>query len=86
LEEGEELDDELRARISSELRTHLSPRHVPDTIHQVPDVPRTLSNKKLEVPVKKILMGASADEAASKGALANPDSLDAFEHLSGQFL
>ncbi|MDQ3217203.1 MAG: acetoacetate--CoA ligase [Actinomycetota bacterium] len=86
LEEGAELDDELRARISSELRTHLSPRHVPDAIHQVPDVPRTLSNKKLEVPVKKILMGASADEAASKGALANPDSLDAFEHLSGQFL
>jgi len=85
LQEGAELDDELRARISSELRSHLSPRHVPDAIHQVPDVPRTLSNKKLEVPVKKILMGASADEAASKGALANPNSLDAFELLSRQF-
>ncbi|MDQ3662789.1 MAG: acetoacetate--CoA ligase [Actinomycetota bacterium] len=85
LQEGAELDDELRTLISSELRSHLSPRHVPDTIHQVPDVPRTLSNKKLEVPVKKILMGASAAEAASKGALANPDSLDAFERLSRQF-
>jgi acetoacetyl-CoA synthetase len=50
----------------------------------VPEVPRTLSNKKLEVPVKKILLGASADDAASKGALANPDSLDAFEALSRQ--
>ena len=85
LKEGADLDDELRARISSELRSHLSPRHVPDDIHQVPDVPRTLSNKKLEVPVKKILMGASADEAASKGALANPESLDEFERLSRQF-
>jgi acetoacetyl-CoA synthetase len=85
LQEGADLDDELRARISSELRSHLSPRHVPDEIHRVPDVPRTLSNKKLEVPVKKILMGASADEAASKGALANPESLNEFERLSRQF-
>jgi acetoacetyl-CoA synthetase len=84
LREGADLDDELRDRIFSDLRSHLSPRHVPDEIHQVPDVPHTLSNKKLEVPVKKILMGASADDAVSKGALANPDSLDAFERLSRQ--
>ena len=82
LTEGAELDDELQGRIASELRSHLSPRHVPDAMYQVPAVPRTLSNKKLEVPVKKILMGASAEEAASKGALANPESLDAFERLS----
>jgi acetoacetyl-CoA synthetase len=81
LSEGAVLDDELRGRIASELRSHLSPRHVPDAMYQVPAVPRTLSNKKLEVPVKKILMGASAKEAASKGALANPESLDAFVRL-----
>lgn len=75
---GLELDDELRRRICRELRTALSPRHVPDEIHQVRAVPRTLSAKKLEVPVKKILTGTPVDRAAAKGALANPDSLTAF--------
>jgi acetoacetyl-CoA synthetase len=78
LGEGRELDDALRARIGRELRTALSPRHVPDEIHQVPAVPRTLSGKKLEVPVKKILTGSPVDRAAAVGALANPDSLAAF--------
>ncbi|MFU8870560.1 acetoacetate--CoA ligase [Micromonospora sp. SL4-19] len=78
LAEGLELDDELRKKICRELRTALSPRHVPDEIHQVRAVPRTLSAKKLEVPVKKILTGTPVDSAAAKGALANPDSLTAF--------
>ncbi|KKK06704.1 acetoacetate--CoA ligase [Micromonospora sp. HK10] len=78
LAEGLELDDELRKKICRELRTALSPRHVPDEIHQVRAVPRTLSAKKLEVPVKKILTGTPVDRAAAKGALANPDSLTAF--------
>ncbi|WP_229399692.1 acetoacetate--CoA ligase [Micromonospora okii] len=78
LAEGLELDDELRRRICRELRTALSPRHVPDEIHQVRAVPRTLSAKKLEVPVKKILTGVPVDRAAAKGALANPESLTAF--------
>ena len=51
---------------------------MPDTIHQVAVLPRTLSGKKLEVPVKKILQGASIEDAAAKGALTNPDSLDVF--------
>jgi acetoacetyl-CoA synthetase len=80
--DGLELDDALRARIARELRSALSPRHVPDEIHQVRAVPRTLSGKKLEVPVKKILTGTPVDAAAARGALANPESLLAFEELA----
>ncbi len=82
LAEGLELDDPMRAKICRELRTALSPRHVPDEIHQVRSVPRTLSAKKLEVPVKKILTGTPVDQAAAKGALANPESLTAFAALA----
>ncbi|MGA5304144.1 acetoacetate--CoA ligase [Nucisporomicrobium flavum] len=82
LAEGLELDDALRGRIRAELRAALSPRHVPDEIHQVRAVPRTLSAKKLEVPVKRILTGTPADQAAAKGALANPESLTAFEEYA----
>ncbi|MEV0392708.1 acetoacetate--CoA ligase [Polymorphospora rubra] len=79
---GHELDDDLRRRICRELRTALSPRHVPDEIYQVGAVPRTLSAKKLEVPVKKILTGTPVESAAAKGALANPESLTAFERFA----
>jgi acetoacetyl-CoA synthetase len=75
---GAPLDDALRDRIRAALRTELSPRHVPDEIHEVPGVPRTLSGKKLEVPVKRILAGADPDRAASRGSLANPEVLDAY--------
>lgn len=81
LAEGLTLDEALTKSIAVALRTHLSPRHVPDAIHQVAALPRTLSGKKLEVPVKRILQGASVEDAAAKGALANPDSLDAFVAL-----
>ncbi|MEV4639153.1 acetoacetate--CoA ligase [Actinoplanes sp. NPDC049548] len=84
LAEGLELDDVLRDRIRRELRAALSPRHVPDEIHQVRAVPRTLSAKKLEVPVKRILTGTPADRAAAKGALANPESLTAFEEYAAR--
>jgi acetoacetyl-CoA synthetase len=79
---GVTLDDGLRTRLASELRTQLSPRHVPDEVHQVGGVPRTLSGKKLEVPVKRILGGAAPDKAASRGSLANPEALDAFVRLA----
>ncbi len=82
LADGVVLDHALRSRIAGELRTALSPRHVPDEIYQVAAVPRTLSNKKLEVPVKRILTGTPVDAAAAKGALANPESLAAFESLA----
>ena len=68
----------LRRRIAGALRTQLSPRHVPDEIRAVPGVPRTLSGKKLEVPVKRILTGEDPDAAASRGSLANPEVLDAY--------
>jgi acetoacetyl-CoA synthetase len=79
LETGCDLDDQVRGRIASELRAALSPRHVPDEIHQVRAVPRTLSGKKLEVPVKRILTGTPVGRAAATGALANPESLIEFE-------
>ncbi|HEY6593419.1 MAG TPA: acetoacetate--CoA ligase, partial [Asanoa sp.] len=80
--EGVALDDSVRGTIVKELRTALSPRHVPDAIYAIKAVPRTLSGKKLEVPVKRILTGTAVDAAAAKGALANPDSLGAFEELA----
>ncbi|MBW3603554.1 MAG: acetoacetate--CoA ligase [Actinobacteria bacterium] len=82
LREGHDLDDGLRSRITNRIRSDLSPRHVPDELHAVPDVPRTLSGKKLEVPVKKLFAGAELDDVASEGALANPESLGAFRRLA----
>jgi acetoacetyl-CoA synthetase len=79
---GAALDDDLRARIARELRTSLSPRHVPDEVHAVPAVPRTLSGKKLEVPVKRILLGQPPEDVASKDALADPAALDHYREIS----
>jgi acetoacetyl-CoA synthetase len=79
---AEGLDDDLRSRIARALRSELSPRHVPDTIAAVPAIPRTLTGKKLEAPVKRILRGAQADQVASKGALLDPLALDAFVQFS----
>jgi len=78
LAEGTELDDELRSRIAGELRGTLSPRHVPDTIEAVPAIPKTLTMKKLELPVKRILLGDPPEKVASRDALADPHALDAF--------
>ena len=76
------LDEDLRSRIARALRSELSPRHVPDAIAAVPAIPRTLTGKKLEAPVKRILRGAAADQVASKGALLDPLALDAFVQFS----
>jgi acetoacetyl-CoA synthetase len=72
------LDDGLRRRIVGALRSELSPRHVPDAIVAVPAIPRTLTAKKLELPVKQILVGTPPENVASRDALAQPDALDAF--------
>jgi acetoacetyl-CoA synthetase len=82
MRDGASLTDELRSRITAEIRSALSPRHVPDEVIAVPAIPRTLSGKKLEVPVKRILSGTPADVAASRGSLADPTSLDAFVALA----
>jgi acetoacetyl-CoA synthetase len=78
LRPGLELDDALRARIAGALRNSLSPRHVPDTIVSVPAVPRTLTGKKLEVPVKRILTGARVSDVAASDALVEPGSVEPF--------
>ena len=82
--EGADLDDDLRNRIRAALRAQLSPRHVPDEIHQVPGIPRTLSGKKLEVPVRKILHGTDPERAADPNALADPDVLRYFGRFQGE--
>jgi acetoacetyl-CoA synthetase len=84
LREGEELDDELIAEIKRRIREQCSPRHVPNDVFQIAEVPRTLSGKVLEVPVKRILMGTPVETAASRDSLANPAALDYFVELSGE--
>ncbi len=83
LREGEALDDDLIRRIAARIREDCSPRHVPNEVHEVSEVPRTLSGKVLEVPVKRILMGTPPEEAASRDSLANPEALDPFVELAG---
>jgi acetoacetyl-CoA synthetase len=78
LRPGLELDDELDARVKGALRTALSPRHAPDTVVAVPAIPRTLTGKKLEVPVKRILGGANVADVASSDALVDPASIAPF--------
>jgi acetoacetyl-CoA synthetase len=84
LREGVTLDDELAAQIKRRIREDCSPRHVPNEIRQIAEVPRTLSGKVLEVPVKRILMGTPVEQAASVESLANPASLDYFVQLAGE--
>jgi acetoacetyl-CoA synthetase len=82
LEDGRALDDTLRETIASEIRTQLSPRHVPDRILAVPDIPKTINGKRLEVPVKRLLMGEPLEEVASPGSLADPEALRTFAELA----
>ncbi len=84
LRDGRVADDDLVAAIKQRVRAECSPRHVPDEIRQVAEIPRTLSGKILEVPVKRILMGAAADEVASRDSLANPQALDFFVELAAE--
>jgi len=72
------VDDELKSAITGRLRSELSPRHVPDSIVGVEGVPLNLTGKKLELPVKRILQGVAPDAVASRDALLNPDTLDAY--------
>ena len=79
---GTVLDDELKQRIKARIRTLASGRHVPNEIYAVDEVPRTLTAKKMELPVRKILLGAAADAVASPDAMANPKSLRYFVELA----
>ena len=82
LRDNAELDQALTKEIAKRIRERCSPRHVPDRVYRIAEVPRTLSGKVLEVPVKRILTGTPADRAASRDSLANPDSLDYFVELA----
>lgn len=82
---GFKCDEALRTRIIQQLRSEVSPRHVPDAIYDVPEIPRTLNGKKLEVPIKRILTGMPVDQAVHRGTMSNPDSLDVFIRLSASF-
>ena len=84
LREGAELDDELRRALAKSIRERCSPRHVPDEVFAIAEVPRTLSGKVLEVPVKRILMGTPAEQAASRDSLANPAALDYFTAMAAR--
>jgi acetoacetyl-CoA synthetase len=78
LAEGAELDDDLRGRLARELRRQRSPRHVPDEVYAVASIPRTLTGKKLEVPIKRIMLGVDAATVAAPSSLQNPESLEEF--------
>jgi acetoacetyl-CoA synthetase len=82
--EGATVDEALRARIAQALRRSLSPRHVPDVVEPVPSIPRTLTAKKLELPVKRILLGDPPEAVASRDALADPGALDAFVEIAAR--
>ena len=81
---GKKLDDGLAAKIRGKIRSDLSPRYVPDRILQVPSVPRTLNGKKLEVPVKRVLLGADPAKALNRDSLADPASVDYFVGLAAE--
>jgi acetoacetyl-CoA synthetase len=84
LRPGVALDDALAARIKAKVRAALSPRHVPDDIFAIPEIPRTLSGKKMELPIKKILRGAEASKVANPDSMANPHILAYFAELAGK--
>ena len=84
LRPGLHLTDELTGQIRKPIRQHCSPPHVPDRVSRITEAPRTLSGKLLEVPVKRILMGTPAEQAASRESLANPGALDPFIAIAAQ--
>lgn len=84
LRDGVELGEELKRELGRRIREQCSPRHVPDEVYAIDEVPRTLSGKVLEVPVKRILTGTPPEQAASRDSLANPAALDWFVELSSK--
>ena len=85
LNDGVELTSELKSEINNTLKSKCSPRHVPDMILQAPDLPYTLSGKKMEVPIKKILMGMDASKSMTKDSMRNPEAIDHFKQMAQEF-
>ena len=84
LREGTVLDEAMRHKLNGAVRTALSPRFMPDDIFQVPEIPRTLSGKKQELPIKKLLLGQPIDKVVNKDAMANPGCLDWYVAFANQ--
>ena len=84
LHDGHTLDPALQQRITGQIRSHASARHVPDEVHAVDEIPRTLTGKKMEVPVRKLLLGAAREQVASADAMANPASMDVFVQMAAR--
>ena len=84
LRDNVQLDEALKARIKESLRRNISPHHVPDEVFAIREVPRTLSGKKLEVPVKKLFMGIRVEKAISTDAMSNPQSIQYFIELASK--
>lgn len=82
MQESETLDKDIVNRIRQQIKTQCSPRHVPDAIIETADIPYTISGKKMESPVKRILMGTPSEKAANKGAMRNPESIDFFVEMA----
>jgi acetoacetyl-CoA synthetase len=86
LREGLVLDDTLREQLNAAIRTALSPRFLPNAIFQVAEIPRTLSGKKQELPIKKLLLGQPLDKVVNRDAMANPDCLAWYQEFANQRL
>jgi acetoacetyl-CoA synthetase len=84
LKPGIALDSALKERIAKEIRTKASARHVPNEVFEVNEIPRTLTGKKMEVPVRKLLLGMAQGKVASADSMANPASLEFFVALAAQ--
>jgi acetoacetyl-CoA synthetase len=82
MQEGAKLNDDLKKQIAKTLRGDYSPRHVPDEVIEVPDIPYTISGKKMEAPVKKILMGTAPEKAATRDSMKNPESMNFYIDFS----
>ncbi|WP_075527285.1 acetoacetate--CoA ligase [Sporosarcina ureilytica] len=85
LKEGFILNEELKSKIKNQIREHLSPRFAPDEIYEVEDIPKTLNGKKLEVPIRKLLLGFDADKVINPDSMGNPESLPFFLELAKKF-
>ena len=86
LRDGVKLDAALADGLKAAIRTGLSARHVPNDVFQVPEIPRTLTGKKLELPIKKLLLGQAIEKVSNPGAMANPGSLDWYVAFAKQRL
>jgi acyl-CoA synthetase (AMP-forming)/AMP-acid ligase II len=78
LKDGAKLTEDLKQQINQIIRTNCSPRHVPNEIIQINELPKTLNGKKIEVPIKKILMGNAVEESVNIGSIMNPESIEFF--------